>query len=160
MAIVYAEIHDQITVTISPGYFVKAKGLGGSPAHLRRETFFLALKASYGPGLLAGALLLIANNPSKKRAQHPYRRLVRFVAIPLVAAALCAVAGGFVGRFAPPAEIVEDAEATFQSAFVRPFLIVWGVHWGSYTGLAVGTLVATVLVRRSRAPAVPATLTA
>jgi hypothetical protein len=75
VAVLYAEVHDQITVTISPGYFVKAKGVRGHL--LRRDTAVLALKAAYGPGLIAGAVLLIANNPSRKLEQLPYRRLAR-----------------------------------------------------------------------------------
>ena len=158
VAVLYAEVHDQITVTISPGYFVKAKGVRG--AFLRSDTAALALKAAYGPGLIAGALLLIANNPSKRLEQLPYARLVRLVLVPLASAVVCAVAGGFVGRFAPPSEILDDARATFQPGYVEKFLIVWGVHWGSYVGLALGTLVAIVLVRRSRAPRVEATIPA
>ena len=156
VAIGYAELHDQITVRISPGYFVVAKG--ARPARLYSDVALLALKASYGPGLIAGALLLIVNNPSKRREQLSYAKLGRLVALPLIAAGLCAVAGGFVGRYAPPADFVELSSANFQPDYRQAFHVVAGIHWGSYVGLCAGTVAAVAVAWRSRAPKVEATI--
>ena len=155
LAVVYGVVHDQITATISPEYFIFGKLLDFDPPPFRWAVARLAAKASYGVGLLAGAFLLIANNPSKKRQQLPYRELLRLVLLPLGAAALGAAIGGLLYSF----DLFHQRPRV--SYFVdKPdiprFLIVWGIHTGSYVGGGAGTLAAVVVVlarrRRRRIP--------
>lgn len=163
-AIVYAVLHDQITVSLSPEYFLLGKGLVHDhrnlgdeahrvPWHLRLDVAVLAVHASYGVGALAGAALLIANNPSKTRAQVPYRPLLRLALLPLACAAVAAVVGGVVNRTLDPMDLAHDLRGEVKYEAVRPFVLVQGVHAGSYAGAVLGSIAAVVLVRRRRGPA-------
>lgn len=143
-------MHDQITVTISPAYFILAKGLSGNAGRLRLETTVLAAKAAYGPALISGALVLIANNPRKDRPPLPWSRLVTIALIPLGAAAVCAVLGGVFGHFAPPRAWLDDVSEELIPEAARAFVVVRGIHTGSYAGAALGTIVACVHVVRAR----------
>jgi hypothetical protein len=151
LGIVYAVIHDEITVTISPAYFIIAKELPPVAETLRLNTAFLATKASYGPAAISGALVLIANNPSKKRAQLPYNRLYLIPAITLTCAALGAFLGGLYGRLFPPASGLEYAHEfkVAPGADIR-FVVVWCIHIGTYVGAGIGTLLACLHVVRAR----------
>jgi hypothetical protein len=61
-AVVYGVLHDQLTVTISPEYFLEGKGLADDPRPLRLAVGLLAVRASWWVGLALGAALLVANN--------------------------------------------------------------------------------------------------
>jgi hypothetical protein len=148
-AVVYAIVHDQVTVTISPEYFLTGKDLLFDPRPLRWAVTVLAAHAAYGPGLLVGAALLIANNPSRKREQLPYRPLVRLALVPLGAAIAVAVLGGVAMSFDPLHERA-DLIAFVGKPAVSRFLIVQGVHMGSYAGGALGMIAAAIVIRRRR----------
>ncbi len=105
-------------------------------------------------GLIVGVLLLIANNPRKKRPQLPYGTLYRFVPLLLVSAALAAVAGGAIGN-AGMLTWVFDGFADAETADIlrrQSFMTAWGAHMGAYVGgaLAALTSVAMVVVFRKR----------
>jgi hypothetical protein len=155
LSIVYGIVHDHITATISADYFLKAKGLETDPRPFRIAVTWLAIKATYGPGVLAGAFMLFANNPSAQKPQLPYRQLLRLCVYPVVFGAACATLGGILTPLA-----VQHFEAIrwFRDAAlaytppdrVTRFLAVWGVHAGSYFGAVLGTVVAVVCVSRGR----------
>ena len=163
LSVVYGIFHDHITATISADYFLKAKGLDLDPRPFRWAVTWLAIKATYGPGVLAGALMLIANNPSKKATQKastpkpqlPYPHLLRLCVYPVLFAAICATLGGVL---VPAIVYSVDACRWFADAAlayttpdrVTPFLVVWGVHAGSYLGATLGTVIAVVKVARAR----------
>ena len=71
LAVVYALVHDQVTVTLSPEYFVYGKGL--DPASLRLDVAWLAVRAGASVGLVGGAALLVANNPRRSGMPSPRR---------------------------------------------------------------------------------------
>ena len=148
-AVAYGVGLDHTTATISPAYFLIGKGLADDPRPFRWAVTLLAIRATYGIGLLAGAFLLIANNPSPRRPQLPYRKLIQMCFLPLCLAMLFAAIGGLVfanGALALRATAVElagEADAT-------RFAVTWGIHCGSYAGGVFGTILAIALVIRGR----------
>ena len=151
LSIVYGIDHDHITCSISPEYFLKAKGLESDPRPFRLAVTWLAIKASYSPGALAGALMLIANNPSAKKAQLSYQHLLRICVYPVGGAAVCACVCGVLAAFFGHRTWFADAANLFAPATrVIPFLAVAGIHAGSYLGATLGTVLAVATVVRSR----------
>jgi hypothetical protein len=139
----YGVAHDQITVTLSPEYFRHYKGLGDGG---RFAVTSLAVQASYWVGAVAGAAMLVANNPGR-RPQLGYAELGR-----LGAGALAAAAGGAVlGGLALAAGVLGVvAETTFGVPPRAGMQVVWGVHLGSYLGGALGVVGAVAAIRRRR----------
>ena len=151
LSVVYGILHDHLTATISVEYFLNAKGLGTDPRPYRWAVTLLAIKASYGPGVLAGALILIANNPSNRKPQLPYRHLFRFCAYPVLGAATCAaILGAAMPLIARGTWIVDAALAFAPAESVGRFLTVWGIHAGSYGGATLGTVIAVISVVAAR----------
>lgn len=135
ITILFAEIHDAITIRISPAYFAVGKGLGW--ANLNWEVAVLAIKGSYWVGLLLGLMVLISNNPVRGINSLSYAELSRFLLIPLAAAILLAVTFGCWYAFTLP-----DPSRTYS--------LVWGIHTGTYLGSGLGALVAIFLIARKR----------
>jgi hypothetical protein len=149
LAVAYGVAHDHVTATISREYFWRAKGLVYDPRPFRRAVTVLAARASLGPGLLAGAALLLANNPAPARPSLGYPALARLALVPLAAAA----GGAALGSALFAADVFELREAAVDFAGnpgATRFLVVWGIHAGSYAGAAIGTAAAVVLVRKRR----------
>jgi hypothetical protein len=149
VAIIYGVIHDEVTATISREYFIYGKQLDFDPPPFRVAVAILATRASYGVGLVAGALLLIANNPSPTRPKLGYRELMRLALLPLALAASGAVVGGALYAFDAFHLHARALELVPEHSVAR-FLVVWGVHTGSYAGAALGAIVSIVLVRLRR----------
>jgi len=158
ISIVYGIVHDHITATISPEYFLRAKGLETDPRPFRIAVTLLALKATYGPGVFSGALLLIANNPSSdqssdainKKPQLTYPHLLRICVYPVWFAALFAVILGVLVPVIGHTTWLRDAAAYYAPDNGAQFMVVWGIHAGSYLGATLGTVVAVVKVVRRR----------
>ena len=150
LASTYGVLHDHVTATISSEYFLIGKNLAADPRPFRVAVTVLALKATFGLGLLGGALLLIANNPSPHRPQLSYRELARLCMVPLAAAAVLAIFGAAL--FAANVVGLRDVAEDFAGRGTRAtrFLVTWGMHSGSYAGGLAGTIVALVLIRRGR----------
>jgi hypothetical protein len=146
-AAAYAVAHDHVTATISPEYFLLGKGLAMSPQPFRWAVTLLAMRASCGTGLLAGAALLVANNPrrSGRPPQLSYPSLLKLSMIPLALAALTAVVGGVVNAGALVGSHTAASLGVVPDR-VRPFVIVWAVHAGSYAGALLGTVVSVIAV--------------
>jgi hypothetical protein len=149
-AVAYAMVHDHVTATISPEYFLRWKGLADDPRPFRWAVTVLAARASVATGLLAGTVLLVANNPLRGRTMPrlSYGELARLSLLPLASAALFAVTWGVVNaRLQIGAATARDYVATEQ---VRAFVTVWAIHAGSYAGALFGVLLSgvTVFVRR------------
>jgi hypothetical protein len=134
-ATLYAVAHDEVTVTISPEYFLVGKGLADDPRPLRVAVTLLAIRSSWWVGLAGGAVLLLANNPrAGGPPQLPYGLLVRAaLTAPTCAAVVACVLG-----------LLTYAMAADALAAVRM------VHLGSYSGGAVGTVLAVAQVLRRR----------
>jgi hypothetical protein len=161
-ALLYGAINDQVTVTLSPEYFLNGKELdkvlGDHPPmdRLRWEAAKVGLKATWTVGLIFGVVLLIGNNPIGTLPRLRNRELLVYLpGIVLVAVVLGAV-GGWLGYHGYLTGLDSDFASMVDANVYRPkrFMSAWGVHLGGYIGGAVGTMaaVALVLVRRYRRP--------
>jgi hypothetical protein len=150
VAIAYGVVHDHVTATISPEYFLRWKGLAEDPRPFRCAVTILAARASFGTGLIAGAVLLVANTPLRvgRSSQLRYAELFRLSLVPLVLAASFAVTWGVANSFAQIG--ASTAREFIASGRVRAFVTVWAVHAGSYTGALVGVVASAVMVIRRR----------
>lgn len=145
-AVLYAILHDHITATISPEYFLYGKGLLDDPRPFRLAVTILAAKASYSTGLLAGLALLLANNPMGGMPRLEYARLLRIASVPVAAAFLLALLGAAIVPWYPSAAL----EHAIRDSMGLRFVLVWAIHLGSYVGAVAGTLVGVVVVYRAR----------
>jgi hypothetical protein len=145
-AVAYGVLHDQLTVTLSPEYFLEGKGLAADPRPLRWAVALLAVRASWWIGLALGAAFLIANNPrrSGRPPQLPYAELGRLAAFPLVAACVGAAAGAV--NATDPLGLGPSLQSLVPHDRARAFLLVWGVHTGSYAGAVLGATYSVVLI--------------
>lgn len=156
IAIAYGIAHDHVTATISQEYFLRWKGLADDPRPFRWAVTVLAVRASFAMGLVAGAVLLVANNPLPGRnlPRLSYRELARLSLVPITSAALFAVTWGIANAG------LKIGAATARE-YVLPeqvgaFVAVWAVHAGSYAGATFGVVLAGIMVvirRRQRARA-------
>ena len=145
LAAAYAIVHDQITVTISPEYFVYGKGV--TTASLRWGAAWVAARASIAMGLLAGTALLVANAPCgpRTRGRLAYPHLTRLALIPLATAAAGAAIAGAVNAHARMGEATALSMGVPVEKVTR-FVTIWGVHFGSYAGALLGTALSAALV--------------
>ena len=161
-AIPYGVVNDLITAAISWEYFYYGKGLRDvlgpwvppSQPALQWEAAKMGMKAAWSAGLIIGVAFLLANNPRKDRPQLPYRRLWKLILLPLAAAVVCSVVGGWAGYADLLTGLSGDLEKVAADNLLRPrrLMCVWGVHLGAYVGVAVGVAGAVwaILRRRSR----------
>ena len=158
-ALAYGAVNDQVTVTISPEYFLYgkelAKTVGDPPASelaLRWAAAVVGLKATWSAGLLIGVVLLLANNPWRSLPRLPNRRLIGLLPVILLCAATLAVVGGVVGHAGLMTHWQADFEDQVRADLWRPrrYMATWGVHLGGYAGGLIGTAWAAALVIRRR----------
>lgn len=159
-ALLYGAVNDQVTVTISPEYFLQGKELykvvGDHPAEaaLRWEAAKVGLKATWSVGLVFGVLLLLANNPWRGVPRLRNRTLVATLPLILGTAAVLGAVGGGLGYAGRLTWMDGDYFRPLVEADVlRPyrFMATWGVHLGGYVGGAVGTAAAVAVVAWKRA---------
>ncbi len=167
-ALAYGAVNDQVTVTISPEYFLYGKELAkvvgdppSSAGALRWEAALVGLKATWSAGLLIGVVLLVANNPWRGVPRLANRRLVGLLPVVLLSAATLAVAGGCVGHAGGMTHWQADFEDQVRADLWRPrrYMATWGVHLGGYVGGLLGTVWAAGIVvarRRRLRPITPA----
>jgi hypothetical protein len=157
-ALVYGAINDQITVTISPEYFLYGKELahkiGDDPPmpQLRWEAAKIGLKATWTVGLIFGVCLLLANNPFRSLPRLRNRQLMMYIPMILLIAALCGSVGGFLGYRGFLTRFNSDFQDMVAVNLYRPkrFMSAWGVHLGDYIGGMLGTLAAIAFVVHRR----------
>jgi multisubunit Na+/H+ antiporter MnhB subunit len=160
MAMLYGALNDLITSRISYEYFLFGKSLAQTlgytippdPAALARGAVMIGIKATWSVGLIIGVAMLIANNPSKKLGQLPYRRLINYAGYVLLCSAVCAVMLGFAGSQGWLVRLSPDfGEMTRNNEF-RPyrFMAVYGIHLGGYIGGVIGTIIAIISIRLNR----------
>lgn len=171
-AMVYGVINDLITSTISWEYFWHFKGLyrvierdpRHAPGPFRLQVLKIALQATWWVGLLAGVVLLLANNPLRSWPRLTYRRLAGNMLIIFACAAGLAVIGGLVGHTGVFARFIETFRVIQQAEGLRPnrLMAAWGVHFGGYLGAALGAVLAVSNIlfarRRLARTAVPSSL--
>jgi hypothetical protein len=151
VASLYGVVHDEAMVGMSADYFLFGKGLLADPRPLRVAVVWLAVRSSAWVGGLAGAALLMANNP---RAGDPpaltYRRLVAVAMRAAMLVPIVAAVGAVVG-WIDPFGSREAAEAIVGAESARAFAIVWATQGGAYAGAVLAAGWAVWSVRRSRA---------
>jgi len=143
----YAVAHNVVTYHIAPIYFDVGYGLDSASDGLSWDVAELALKAGWTKGLLGGAVLLMANNPTASGAQLGYDELVRCVAkiIGLSVPIECIFGSVFV--------LSDGVIATYRGTpelAGAGFFTVWGLHLGAYAGGAIGVVWAVVWIRRKK----------
>ena len=92
--------------------------------------------ATWWAGLIIGAAMLIANNPSRSGPQLPYARLVARLPIVLAITAITAAIFGFAGYEYFLNGISADFQNLAETNLWRPhrFMTVYGIHLGGYVG--------------------------
>lgn len=151
IAVMYGILHDQITATLSPEYFLLGKGLVADTRPFRWAVTLLAANACWPLGVLAALALRFANEPSDHLPrQLSLRSLLQFSCLPVLAAFICAISFGFVPANFDPWKQKDIAETIVGAEHATSFVRVWRVHIGSYFGGALGLIVAGFFIRRER----------
>lgn len=132
---------DQLSLAISPEYFIVGKGLARG-ASLRSEVTTLGFHAGFLAGAVGAGVLLLANNPRAGRTALTYSMLIRVARWPFLAA-LCLAAPGAL--WLDVGSGMESPPETIQRMFT-----VRGLHAGLYLGGALGLVLAVLSVRRRR----------
>lgn len=127
-----AALFDQLTVTISPEYFLEGKGLAASGGSLRVHVAWLGFRAGLPLGAsIAGVGWLCA----ERDASFSWRAWLETIAkATAMALPLCALLMAWLDPFAIHAASAgawSDAEAT-------RYLVCWGLHIGAYAGIVGG----------------------
>ena len=159
----YGYVNDSITSTISWEYFYYGKDLSEQlgthvppdPVALRHAAAFVGVKAAGSAALLAGALLLIANNRGRKPTDPPpLRDRALYFRLPgiVCAAAGCGAVFGVLGYFGMLTWTSQAVREAARDGLFRPahFQCAYGVHLGGYVGGIAGTALAIRGVRRRR----------
>jgi hypothetical protein len=95
-AILYGEVHDQITIRICPEYFTIAHPQVSDTTSLTKLAFIWGFLATWWVGLLLGIPLAICAHAGS-RPPFPLRRLLPPIASLLVVMAACAGFSGMIG---------------------------------------------------------------
>ena len=159
-AMLYGCINDLITSTISWEYFYYGKELStvlgpktppdSLPLHLR--AMVVGIQATWTAGLLIGAVLLIANNPSQSRPQVSYLKLFRMLILIAIVTIACAVVLGIAGWNGALNLVSDEFAEIFETNQLRPqhFVCVFGVHLGGYLGGLIGVVASVMRITRHR----------
>lgn len=141
---------DQLTATISPGYFVIGKGVSAG-AGFRWGVAAVGFQAGLAVGMVIGGVYLLANNPRVGQRSLPFKRLFRNAAAPLVAAFGLVPLAVLIVRCCDPSNLSHELHGLLQPAEITRVLTVWGIHLGLYAGGVLGTVYGVLRIRRSRA---------
>jgi len=154
--VAYGVVNDSVASTISWEYFFFGKGLDAvlgphtppAQAALRWEAIKVGMKAAGSAGILAGAIVLLANSATSTRArlpQLPFRRLAAYLGGVALAAAACGALLGAAGYFGELSWMRDDLREITRQDLFRParFQCAYGVNLGGYVGGALGTIIAT-----------------
>jgi hypothetical protein len=153
--VAYGVVNDSITSSISWEFFYFGKGLDAvlgphtppAMAALRWEAIKVGMKAAGSAGVLAGAIVLLANSASRRRPDMPQLSFSRLAAY-LGAIALGSAAGaallGAAGYFGELSWMSKALRGIAEEDLFRParFHCVYGIHLGSYAGGILGTMIA------------------
>ena len=158
-ALVYGGLNDQVTVTISPEYFLYGKELtkvvGDPPSSafaLHWAAAQVGFMATWSAGLIFGVVLLLANNPWRSLPRLRNRQLVALLPWIVLTAIAFGVVGGLLGYAGAYTHWSDDFEGMVRINLWRPrrFMATWGVHLGGYVGGFIGVVGAAVWVVRTR----------
>ena len=119
-------------------------------AALRREAIKLGMKAAGSAGLLAGAVLLLANNPSRGRTGRcpavpdlpplSHRRLLALLPGVLLTTAACAAAFAGLGYLGAFTWTSQELRLAAREGLFRParFQCAYGIHLALTSGASSG----------------------
>lgn len=145
--VLYAVLNDMVTVRISPAYFDRHELLmSGTFTSDKSLALGVAVRGSWWGGLLLGAALLIANNPSKKLPRLPWTRMYTKLLYPFLLAAAGAVALGYA-QYREMFSQVSDGSGRDETLGL---LAVAMAHWGAYGGAVIGAVAAIIAIRLQR----------
>jgi ABC-type uncharacterized transport system YnjBCD permease subunit len=160
VAVAYGIVNDQITCRISWEYFYYGKDLAPilgpdvppNSAALQWQAVRIGAAATWWAGLIIGAVMLIANNPSRGGPQLPYTRLVARLPIILAVTAVAAAIFGVAGYDYLLNWISPDFQNISELNLWRPhrYMAVYGIHLGGYIGGALATIYAATSIHRQR----------
>ncbi len=156
----YGIINDQITSRISWEYFYYGKNLAPiigpdtppNPNALQWQAARIGAAATWWAGLVIGAAMLIANNPSPRHRQLSYARLIARLPGIMGIVALTAIFVGIAGRYYLLNWISQDFRALAADHMWRPrrFMTTYGIHLGGYLGGVIGVAYSVLGIREER----------
>jgi len=162
VAMVYGILNDQITCRISWEYFYYGKNLSPilgpdtppDPMALQLQALRIGASATWWAGLIIGAAMLIANNPSRRGPQLPYRRLIARLPAIIAITIICAIIFGFAGEQYFLNAISPDFQNLAVTNLWRPhrFMAVYGIHLGGYIGGALAVIYSVSSILHERRP--------
>ena len=160
VAMLYGIVNDQITSRISWEYFYYGKELAPilgpetppNSASLSLQAARIGAAATWWAGLVIGAAMLIANNPSPRYPQLSYARLAARLPIILLITIVSAAILGLAGREFLLNWISADFRELTAANLWHPrhFMTVYGIHLGGYIGGALSVIYAVTSVLRER----------
>jgi hypothetical protein len=160
IALAYGILNDQITCRISWEYFYYGKDLSSvlgpdtppDPMALQLQALRIGASATWWAGLIIGAAMLMANNPSRGGPQLPYRRLIARLPAIITITVACAILFGLAGNAYLLNGISPDFQGIVQDNYWRPhrFMAVYGIHLGGYVGGGVAVIYSVLSIRRER----------
>lgn len=111
---------------------------------------WLGFHAGFSAGAVVAMAYLIANNPRPDRASLPYARLLGFLGMPILLAAIAAPLGGALLPAWDPLDYASALQPVVSDLRIQRFLTVWGIHLGLYVGATIGAVWGYVKIRRTR----------
>jgi hypothetical protein len=150
VAIVYGIANDQITSRISWEYFYYGKDLAPilgpqtppDTIALSLQALRIGAAATWWAGLIIGAAMLIANNPSRRGPRLPYRRLIARLPWIMTITIISAIFFGFAGYLYFLNGISPDFKdiASLNLWRQHRYMTVYGIHLGGYVGGALAII--------------------
>lgn len=135
-------LFDQVTVSISPAYFVIGKGLSVPAAELRAAAAWTGFRG----GLALGALTV--GTGLWLEAQGTSLRWPRWLLAACASASITAVMSGALMPLLDPFDVRQESAGTLDEQDASRYLAVWGAHIGAYLGAMAGV---TAMVAQARA---------
>jgi hypothetical protein len=139
---VFGAAFDQVTVSVSPAYFLVGKGLSVEAGGLRGAAAWTGFRG----GLAVGAWVVGSALWLEDRGAAWDRR--RYAASVLVTAVVASFVGAALMSCIDPLGVRLDSAGVLDDAEASAYLAVWGGHVGVYFGSVLAPVVWAV--RRSR----------
>ncbi len=149
LTMLYGIVHDFITYTISPNYYILGKDIESATQGFNIDVIAIALKATWTVGLIIGVTFLFANNPKKNQSQLCYKKLYRYLYIPFITSIVTAIIFGSI-YYINDRKIRLTFEEMLSIQEYKQFIATWGIHIGSYVGGFLGLIIAIIKIIKDR----------
>jgi hypothetical protein len=134
-------LFDQVTVSVSPEYFIVGKGM--SPQDLRLQVALLGFRSALPLGALVVGCGLLSH---RSCATFRWSRSLTTVG----SCVMCALpVGALVMSLADPFNVRPQLAPLLDDAASTRFLLCWGMHIAAYTGVLLGTAIASAACGRT-----------